>query len=309
MELPPPTEREEALGRDPLGFLTWAFEGLGRSVGGGSGSGNGVTPTAVRLALEILRRACEWPEAEASEAAETPPEEADADADADAPAAPAPVVVIPRHREALVQRAFALVSRLAAQGHETDDALCESLVGVAVWGVSLQRATDVVSQMAATGAAKPVLARAQGLLIGSLAARGMLMEAEARLVEMVTLTGQGPTPLILDAFARAYALEGNVPSGLSMLQGCFTQYGARPSPLAFERLFARCLEEKDPYEAQRAVTIAQQLWAGDEAGLAWVSGLEARLAAHDFSVPPVEEGEEGQAAAMEERDGEGQEKK
>ena len=89
------------------------------------------------------------------------------------------------------------------------------------------------------------------------------MEAEEWLMRMVTVTGQGPTEIVMNNFARSYAAAGNVPSGLSMLQGCFNQYGARPSGHAFISLLDFCIQQKDPYEAQRAVTIAEQLWPAD----------------------------------------------
>jgi len=107
---------------------------------------------------------------------------------------------------------------------------------------------------------------------------------------MNTLTGEGPSEGVLDAFALAYASEGNVPSGLSMLQGCFTQYGVRPSAGAFKKVFERCLGGGGTgeggggglFEAQRAVIIAQQLWAGEgeegREGEGFVRELEGRLA-------------------------------
>ena len=241
IKLPPQNAREKALIANPLGVLFWVFEeGLLKKTT--------ITASAVQAALLILRRACESN-------------------------------VQGEHREAFVQRAVALVSKLAAAGHETDDELCEALVAVAVWGVSLHRALEVIKAMERTGADPAILARAHTLLIGSLARRGELAEAEDWLVRMVTVTGHGPTEGVLDAFAAAFAVEGNVVSGLSMLQGCFTQYGRRPSPHAFQHLFDRCLVQGDGYEAQRAVIIAAQLYPTPEDG--FVEGLEGRLKAFE----------------------------
>jgi len=274
VELSTATIREKELVQNPLGFLSWVLEeGLMKKTQGGSTAaaaaaaavGSGApTPEATHAALRILRRACEEGGGEGG---------------------------VGGHREAFVQRAVALVSKLAAAGHETDDALCEDLVGVVVWGVSLHRAVEIIKEMEQTHAAPAPLARAQALLISTLARRGDLGSAEEWLVRMNTLTGEGPSEGVLDAFALAYALEGNVPSGLSMLQGCFTQYGVRPSAGAFKKVFERCLGGGggrgeggggDLFEAQRAVIIAQQLWAGEgeegREGGGFVRELEGRLA-------------------------------
>lgn len=267
VELSTATMRERELAQNPLGFLSWVLEeGLMKrtqtaaaTAAVGGAEGGALTPTATHAALRILRRACE----EDGEGGR-----------------------VGGHREAFVQRAVALVSKLVAEGHETNDALCEDLVGVAVWGVSLHRAIGIVREMEQTLAAPASLARAHALLIKCLARRGDLGAAEEWLVRMNTLTGEGPSEGVLDAFALAYASEGNVPSGLSMLQGCYTQYGARPSAGAFRKVFERCLGGgegggEDLYEAQRAVIIAQQLWAGEAEeggeGRGFVEELEGRL--------------------------------
>jgi hypothetical protein len=273
VELSTATMRERELVQNPLGFLSWVLEeGLMKktqgsnaaaaaaAVAAAAASGGAPTPKAAHAALRILRRACEE---EGKQGGLGGP------------------------REAFVQRAVALVSKLVAAGHETDDALCEDLVGVVVWGVSLHRAIEIIREMEQTHAAPAPLARAQALLITSLARRGDLGSAEEWFVRMNTLTGEGPSEGVLDAFALAYASEGNVPSGLSMLQGCFTQYGVRPSAGAFKKVFERCLGgreggARDLFEAQRAVIIAQQLWAGEgeemTEGGAFVQELEGRLA-------------------------------
>ncbi len=259
VHLPSSTGRERALVENPLGFLSWVLdEGLART-------STGLTPAAVHAALQILRRACESPGTE-------------------------------EHHDAFVQRAVAMVSKLAAAGHETDDALCEDLVGVAVWGISLHRAVEVAKEMEHTKAEPGFLARVHALLIQSLARRGDLAGAEEWLVRMVTVTGQGPSERVLDAFATAHAREGDAAAGLSMLQGCFNQYGTRPSPPAFRALFDRCLGQGDQFEAQRALIIAQQLWAAaeteleEEAMQGFLRDLEALLAA--MPLPKQAAGEE-----------------
>ena len=267
VDLSTATIRERELAQNPLGFLSWVLEeGLVKKTQAAAATAVGgadrgaLTPTATHAALRILRRACEEDGKEGR---------------------------VGVHREAFVQRAVALVSKLAAAGYETNDALCEDLVGVVVWGVSLHRAIGIIREMEQTHAAPAPLARAQALLINSLARRGDLGSAEEWLVRMNTLTGEGPSEGVLDAFALAYASEGNVPSGLSMLQGCYTQYGVRPSAGAFKKVFERCLGGgegggEDLFEAQRAVIIAQQLWAGETEeggeGRGFVQELERRLA-------------------------------
>lgn len=233
------TVRERELVENPLGFLAWALDDAGTSTVERRAGGPVLTPQATLVALQILRRACET-------SAETGRAE---------------------RREAFVQRAVALVSKLAAAGQETDDTLCEEMVGVAVWGGSLHRAVEVVREMEKTRAAPASLARAQTLLIISLARRGDVGAAEEWLVRMNTLTGHGPSEQVLDAFAEAYAGDRDLPSGLSMLQSCFNQYGTRPSVAAFRHLFELCLAmdgQGDLFEAQRALTIAEQLWPGGE---------------------------------------------
>eukprot|EP00952_Eustigmatos_sp_NYUAD-ZCMA_P008245 34435-Eustigmatos_ZCMA.PRE.1 len=90
--------------------------------------------------------------------------------------------------------------------------------------------------------------------------RGDVMAAEQALIRMSTLTYHGPSTMILDAFIDGYTRSGNVPSVLTMMQDCFTQYGARPSTAAFTALVEKSLEDGNKYEAQRALVIAEQIW-------------------------------------------------
>lgn len=90
--------------------------------------------------------------------------------------------------------------------------------------------------------------------------RGSTLDGEQAVMRMVN-QGLAPNETIMDAFADAYRRADNVASGLSMLQGCFNQYGCRPSPSAFLSLVHHSLEKGDRHEADRAVHIAEQFWA------------------------------------------------
>jgi len=100
----------------------------------------------------------------------------------------------------------------------------------------------------------------------------------------VTMTTKGimPSTDIMDAFVEGYCrrASGDIPSGLSMVQSCFNQYGCRPTLTTFALFIEHCLMPQgdgvvDIWEAQRGFVIAEQLWSKPE--LEALDSLRKRL--------------------------------
>jgi pentatricopeptide repeat protein len=102
-----------------------------------------------------------------------------------------------------------------------------------------------------------------------------------------TMTNGGimPDSGTMDAFLIGYLSTDRPESGISMVQGLFNQYGAKPSQSAFLHVLTvfiragqrplgspdprpHAVKPLDPREVQRAATVFRQFWPGEEDKLA-----------------------------------------
>ena len=135
------------------------------------------------------------------------------------------------------------------------------MIGLFAGANEVHRAVGLLTEMERSGVA-PDLASYNAII--RVLARQDTIAAEDYLVRM-TNAQIYPDETTMDIFLLAYMRNQRAGTGISMVQSCFNQYGARPTTGTFRAVVDSLLLQEDSLEAERAAFVYQQLWPNETA--------------------------------------------